>query len=87
MNGFVASLGMLAGGTGVTPMFQVVNAILRDPLDKTQLSLIFANVTEDDILLRKELDTLAAVHSNFSVYYVLNTPPTGVKGIGIVAQV
>ena len=69
--------GMLAGGTGVTPMFQVVNAILRDPRDKTQLSLIFANVTEDDILLRTELDTLAAVHPNFSVHYVLNNPPAG----------
>ena len=68
---------MLAGGTGVTPMFQVVNAILRDPLDKTELSLIFANVTEEDILLRKDLDTLAAVHPNFSVYYVLNKPSEG----------
>ena len=77
--------GMLAGGTGVTPMYQVVNAILRDPLDKTELSLIFANVTEDDILLRTELDTLAAVHANFTVHYVLNDPPTGAalyKGLG-----
>ena len=58
-------------------MYQVINAILRDPTDRTQLSLIFANVTEDDILLRRELDTLAAVHANFSVYYVLNDPPQG----------
>ena len=45
--------GMLAGGTGITPMYQVINAILRDPSDRTQLSLVSANVGEDDILLRK----------------------------------
>ena len=68
---------MLAGGTGITPMYQVINAILKDPADSTDLSLVSANVGEDDILLRKELDTLAATHANFRVYYVLNNPPTG----------
>ncbi len=68
---------MLAGGTGITPMYQVINSILRDPSDRTQLSLVSANVGEDDILLRKELDTLAATHDNFRVYYVLNEPPAG----------
>ena len=69
--------GMLAGGTGITPMYQVINAILRDPSDRTQLSLVSANVGEDDILLRRELDTLAATHDNFRVHYVLNNPPAG----------
>merc|ERR1711871_378458 len=36
-------IGMMAGGTGLTPMLQVMNAILRDPNDKTQISLIYAN--------------------------------------------
>ena len=58
-------------------MYQVINAILRNPGDKTQLSLVSANVGEDDILLRRELDTLAATHDNFRVYYVLNDPPAG----------
>lgn len=30
--------GMLAGGTGITPMWQVINAILKNPEDKTQVS-------------------------------------------------
>eukprot|EP00983_Pelagomonas_calceolata_P022768 717011-Pelagomonas_calceolata.AAC.1 len=93
---------MLAGGTGVTPMYQVLNAILKNPADKTQcnctmvsssvlftplrqngsaraqahthsislahmltrtqVSLIFGNIAEEDILLRKELDSLAQAH-------------------------
>lgn len=35
-------------------MYQVIQAILNNPKDHTKISLIFANVTEDDILLRKE---------------------------------
>lgn len=34
-----------------------------------QLSLLYANVSPDDILLREELDQLAVAHPNFSVWY------------------
>ena len=37
-------------------MLQVVIAASKDPADNTQFYLIFANKTEDDILLRKELE-------------------------------
>ncbi|KAF8820445.1 putative naDH-cytochrome b5 reductase 1 [Cardiosporidium cionae] len=49
-------IGMLAGGTGITPMLQIIEAVLEDPLDETELSLLFANQTEDDILVREELE-------------------------------
>merc|ERR1711920_876672 len=54
------SVGMLAGGTGLTPMLQVVQASLRDPADQTKFSLIYANKTEDDILCKDLLDQAAA---------------------------
>ena len=53
---------MIAGGSGITPMFQVAQGILRNPLDATKVFLIYANVTEEDILLRKELDAWARDH-------------------------
>lgn len=69
--------GMIAGGTGITPMYQVAMAILKDPADTTQLSLVFGNISEDDILLRAELDDLAAAHpGRFKVYHVLNKAPS-----------
>ncbi|KAL1921800.1 uncharacterized protein VTP21DRAFT_10442 [Calcarisporiella thermophila] len=74
------AIGMIAGGTGITPMLQIIRAILKNPEDKTQVNLIFANVNEEDILLKEDLDSLAAKHENFSVYYVLNNPPSGWKG-------
>lgn len=45
--------GMIAGGTGITPMYQVAAAILKDPRDVTQLSLIFGNLSEEDILIKQ----------------------------------
>lgn len=36
------------------------------------MNLIFANVNEDDVLLRGELDEMVKKYPNFTVYYVLN---------------
>ncbi|KAI6044990.1 NADH-cytochrome b5 reductase [Pisolithus marmoratus] len=81
-------IGMIAGGTGITPMLQIIRAALKNPADKTRLSLIYANVNVEDILLRKELNDLVAAHPNrFSVYYVLNNPPEGwTGGVGFVSK-
>ena len=54
---------MIAGGTGITPMYQVAKALLQDHEEYTTINLIYANVTEEDILLRKELDELSQTHS------------------------
>ncbi len=81
-------LGMIAGGTGITPMLQIIRAALKNPLDRTKLSLIYANVNPEDILLKKELDELAHKHSHrFRVYYVLNNPsPNWDGGVGFVSK-
>ncbi|KAI0914443.1 hypothetical protein F4824DRAFT_508893 [Ustulina deusta] len=83
----VRHFGMVAGGTGITPMLQVVRAIIRGrPTgDKTQVDLIFANVTPSDILLKEDLDQLAKEDSGFRVHYVLDKPPEGwTGGVGYV---
>ncbi|KAL2123371.1 hypothetical protein VTJ04DRAFT_3826 [Mycothermus thermophilus] len=83
----VRHFGMVAGGTGITPMLQVIKAIIRGRAagDKTEVDLIFANVTEQDILLREDLDELAAKDKGFRVHYVLDRPPEGwTGGVGYV---
>lgn len=40
---------MISGGTGITPMYQILKASLRDAEDKTVLRLVYANVGEEDI--------------------------------------
>ena len=78
--GLVKRFGMIAGGTGITPMLQIIRAIVRGRprnggKDTTQVDLIFANVNYEDILLKEDLDTLAKEDPDFRVYYVLNNPP------------
>ncbi|PSS35781.1 NADH--cytochrome b5 reductase [Actinidia chinensis var. chinensis] len=86
--GQVRAFGMLAGGSGITPMFQVTRAILENPKDKTKVHLIYANVTFEDILLKEELDGLAANYPDrFKIYYVLNQPPEVWNGgVGFVSK-
>jgi len=68
-------IGMIAGGTGITPMLQIIRHIVKNPQDKTRVTLIFGNVSIDDILLRDELDAIVADHPNFIVYYTLDKAP------------
>lgn len=68
---FARKLAMLAGGTGITPIYQVVQAILKDPEDDTEMFVVYANRTEDDILLREELDGWAKKCDRFKVWYVV----------------
>ena len=58
-------LGMMAGGTGLTPMLQVIAAVLKNPADPTQLYLIYANQTEvrGDSAARNSLTQFGAIFS------------------------
>ena len=73
---------MIAGGTGITPMLQVIRAVVRGRAagDKTEVDLLFANVNKEDILLKEDLDQLAKEDAGIRVHYVLNNPPEGWTG-------
>ena len=69
-------VGLIAGGTGLTPMLQVIRHALEEyPEDRTKLRLIFCNRTENHILLKGLLDRLARDHpERFSVVYGVDCP-------------
>jgi cytochrome-b5 reductase len=77
-------IALIAGGTGITPMYQLARAIFSNPEDKTKVTLVFANVTEEDILLKREFEDLENTYpQRFRAFYVLDKPPkewTGGKG-------
>ncbi|XP_059191469.1 NADH-cytochrome b5 reductase 2 [Centropristis striata] len=67
---------MIAGGTGITPMLQLIRSITADSSDNTKCSLIFANQTEKDILLREELEEVKKNHPDkVQLWFTLDKPP------------
>lgn len=73
----VTELGLICGGSGITPILQVLRAVLQDPSDETRLWLLNANRTEADILCKAELDKLHALHDagRLHLHYTLTSAP------------
>lgn len=77
---------MLCAGSGVTPIFQVLRAVLTDSKDETRCLVLDGNREESDILCREELDALAESEQGRArcrLVYALSRPPehwTGVRG-------
>lgn len=71
---------MIAGGTGITPMLQLISDVFRNPNDKTELALLFANQSEDDILVRDELEGFQRQFPDrFKLWYTVDRPNEGWK--------
>ncbi|KAI8053220.1 hypothetical protein BDF22DRAFT_620080, partial [Syncephalis plumigaleata] len=65
---------MMAGGTGVAPMVQLLEYALMNDADTTRFTLIFAARNERDHLLSDTLDELARKHSSrLRVRYLAET--------------
>ena len=59
-------------------MLQLIRAVFRDKTDRTNISLLFANQTEDDILLREELeDVKKQFPDRFNLWYTVDRPKEG----------
>lgn len=71
----VKNINLIAGGSGITPMLQLITEVFKHTGDKTNLALLYANQTEQDILLRDELDLIAAKQQEqFKVWYTVDRP-------------
>lgn len=69
-------IGLIAGGTGLTPCLQVIRTVLQCPEykdDTTSFTLFFQNRCEQDILLYDELENLRKTYkSRLQVIYFLS---------------
>ena len=66
------SVGMIAGGSGVTPMLQLIRYISARASDPTKLSLVLGNQTEGDIMCREELEAAAERNPNFKLHFMVD---------------
>jgi cytochrome-b5 reductase len=87
-NPYSEHIALIAGGTGITPMWQTARAIFKNPEDKTKVTLVFGNVSEEDILLKREWEHLENTYpQRFRAFYVLDNPPeTWQGGKGMVTK-
>ncbi|KAL7620592.1 hypothetical protein AAE478_009587 [Parahypoxylon ruwenzoriense] len=66
---------LVAGGAGITPAFQLIQGILRNPDDHTKIRLVFGVNTDADILLKKEFDEYEAKFpGRFKAVYAVSHP-------------
>ena len=85
-------IGLLAGGTGIAPMIQLIRAHLlfeRKFVDvpKFDLRLVYAAKDQDEILLREVLERHASKHPNLQLFYSLMEPPADwTMGVGFVTK-
>ncbi len=68
---------MIAGGSGITPIFNVASEIVKDKEDKTEIVILSLNRSEEDILMRKELEEMGG---RVKVYYGIDVGHEGWKG-------
>ena len=67
-------IGMIAGGSGITPLFQIIQAVVETK-DKVDLTLLFGNKSEKDILIREELEQLRDDYpERFNLHYIIDKP-------------
>ncbi|KAI0135978.1 hypothetical protein F4776DRAFT_663826 [Hypoxylon sp. NC0597] len=75
---------MICGGSGITPIFQVLRAVLTDREDPTSCLVIDGNRVEQDILCKKDLDNMVIDNAHrCRLLYTLSQPEsswTGLRG-------
>ncbi|KAJ3796968.1 cytochrome-b5 reductase [Lentinula aff. detonsa] len=73
---------LIGGGSGITPLYQIVTNALSNGSNRTKFTLLFSNVTEADILLKSDFEALKKKYpTKFDVVYVLDKPPAGWTGL------
>ncbi|CDO52159.1 hypothetical protein DV495_003579 [Geotrichum candidum] len=74
-------IGLIGGGTGIAPLFQLIRAVSKNPADKTKVSLFYGNVSEDDILLKKELEEIQSKNpEQFKFHFFVDKAGSDWKG-------
>ncbi|KAG8343427.1 putative NADH-dependent fumarate reductase [Trypanosoma vivax] len=89
-NKVIRKFGLIAGGTGVAPMLQIIRAAFQKPYASTidSVRLIYASEDFESLTYRKILADYAEKNRDkFACRYVLNNPPEGwTEGVGFISR-
>ncbi|KAK0377618.1 oxidoreductase NAD-binding domain-containing protein [Colletotrichum limetticola] len=66
---------LIAGGAGITPIYQLAQGILRNPEDKTAITLVFGVNSDQDVLLKQEFEQFEKEFpGRFKAVYTVSHP-------------
>ena len=78
----VKSFVMICGGSGITPIYQVFRAVMRNPDDPTRCIVLDGNRLFEDILCKEELEDLASGNDHrCKVLHTLTKAPDEWQGL------
>ncbi|SCV05524.1 LANO_0H09384g1_1 [Lachancea nothofagi CBS 11611] len=82
------SITLIGAGSGINPLYQLVHHISQNPIDKTKINLLVGNKTPNDILLKKELDTIQAKYpEQVKIHYFVDKAEGDFNGhIGFITK-
>jgi nitrate reductase (NAD(P)H) len=73
---------MICGGSGITPIFQVLRAVMQDKGDATHCTVLNGNRLVEDILCREDLDAFAQDNrEKCKLLYTLTKGPEDWEGL------
>lgn len=73
---------MICGGSGITPIFQVLRAVMQDKEDTTRCTVLNGNRLVEDILCREDLDAFARDNEDrCKLLYTLTQGPEDWEGL------
>merc|ERR1719401_1926997 len=76
-------IGMIVGGTGITPMIQALHCVLGTKDDTSKVAMLYGSKTSDEILAKETLDAWqTSCADRFSVTHVLSAEPDGSSWTG-----
>jgi nitrate reductase (NAD(P)H) len=79
---FIKRFIMICAGSGITPIFQVLRAVLKDPEDETKCLVLDGNRLEEDILCKEDIDELVkGKEERCRLLYSLSKPGDGWQGL------
>ena len=78
----VKKFAMICGGSGITPIFQVFRAVMKDKDDTTMCTILNGNRLVEDILCREDLDALLKGNEDRGeIIHTLTRAPEGWEGL------
>src|SRR5271157_2151305 len=72
-------IGLLSGGVGITPLRSICR-FCTDMMLTPNVTLLYGNQTEKDIVFRQELEQMQTQNSNLNVVFTLAEPSTDWRG-------